>query len=122
MKLFEVLDSGGLLLVLRNYRDQADRKGDGLQIDFESFKRQFNLDDYGLSDPERLKQWVEKTAGANSVIDTIGIPDIKEPNPVIVFKTDKPGKAPGQPESNPRTPTLASMASRAAKKALDQNS
>lgn len=118
MKLFEMLDSGGLLLVLKNYRDQVNRSSGSLTMKFDALKKQFNLDNYGISDPERLEQWLEKTEGAKSVIDTIGIPDIKEPNPMIVFKTDKPGKAPGQPESNPRTPTLQSMASRAANKAL----
>lgn len=120
MKLFEMVDSGGLLLSLKNYKDQADRKGNSLQIDFASFKRQFNLDDYGISDPERLQQWVEKTQGAKSVIDSVGIKDINEPNPVVVFKTDRPGKAPGQPENNPQTPTVKSMASSAAKQAIDQ--
>lgn len=118
MKLFEMLDSGGLLLSLKNYRDQANGKHDSLQIDFDSFKRQFNLDDYGLSNPESFNQWVEKTQGAKSVIDTVGVPDIKDPNPTVVFNTENPGKAPGQPDSNPRSPTLSAMASRAAKKAL----
>jgi hypothetical protein len=118
MKLFEMLDSGGLLLSLRNYRDQADTKGNTLSLKFDAFKKQFNLDDYGLSDPERLKQWIEKTPGAKSVIDSVGIQDINEPNPTVMFKTEKPGKVPGQPDSNPRTPSLDAMASRAAKKAL----
>lgn len=118
MKLFEVLDSGGLLLVLKNYRDQANMKKDSLSFDFNAFARLFKIDQYGISDPEGLKQWLEKTPGAKSVIDAIGIKDINEPNPKVVLKTDKPGKIDGQPETNPQTPTLASMASRAAKKAL----
>ena len=121
MKLFEVQDSGSLLLILKNYRDQADGKNNSLTLKFDALKKQFNLDDYGLSDAERFKQWLEKTPGAKSVIDTVGIPDIKEPNPQVSFKTDKPGKVDGQPKSNPRTPTVSSMASSAAKQSLGQN-
>lgn len=113
-----MFDSGGLLLSLRNYRDQANTHGNSLSLNFDAFKREFNLDDYGLSDPESLKQWVEKTDGAEAVIDTVGIQDINEPNPTILFKTKVPGEVPDQPESNPQSPTVSKMASRAAKRAL----
>jgi hypothetical protein len=118
MKLFEMFDTGGLLLSLRNYRDQANTHQNSLSLKFDAFKRQFNLDDYGLSDPESFKQWVEKTDGAESVIDTVGIQDINDPNPTVLFKTTSPGEVPDQPESNPQSPTVAKMASRAAKQAL----
>ena len=118
MKLFEMFDSGGLLLSLRNYRDQANTRQNSLSVKFDAFKREFNLDDYGLSDPESFKQWVEKTDGAESVIDTVGIQDINDPNPTVLFKTTVPGEVPDQPESNPQSPTVAKMASRAAKQAL----
>lgn len=118
MKLFEVLDSDRLLLILKNYRDQADKKQDTLSFNFNSFVKQFNVDQYGLSTPESLKKWVEITPGASSIIDTVGIKDIKDPNPTILIKTINPGKIDNQPDSNPQTPTVSKMASRAAKKSL----
>lgn len=118
MKLFEMLDSGSLLLILKNYKEQADNKGNSLSLKFDAFKKLFNLDEYGLSTPESLKKWIENTNGAKSIIDTVGIKDINEPNPTVLFKTEKPGKISGQPDTNKATPTIQAMASRAAKKAL----
>lgn len=112
MKLFEFLDTGGLYLQLKNYKDQADAKKAPLKMSFNAFRNRFNLDQYGLSSPELLKKWVEdeKQPERKKVIDpeTIGTEvDFKQEEPII-------------PTSTKNSPSIDAMASQAARKELNQ--
>lgn len=114
MKLFEFLDTGGLLLQLKNYKDRADEKGFPIKMSFNSFKNLFNLDQLGLSSPEIFKKWVEdeKHPERSKIIDpdTIGLE--------ISFK---PEETTTPTDGSTNTPSIDAMASQAARAELNKS-
>lgn len=113
MKLFEFLDTGGLYLQLKNYKDQADAKKFPLEMSFDAFSNRFNLDQYGLSTPEIFKKWVEdeKNPERKKIIDVNSI------GSTINFKRDEQI----MPDTGKNSPSIDAMASRAAKSELNKS-
>lgn len=112
MKLFEFLDTGGLYLQLKNYKDQADAKKAPLKMSFDAFRNRFNLDQYGLSSPELLKKWVddEKQPERKKIIDTDTI------GQEVNFKQEEPMV----PTNTKNSPSIDAMASQAANAELNK--
>lgn len=121
MRLFEVADRGPLMGILMNLKGQADnpRRGQqtSLTMSFSALKRLTGMEEYGLSDIEAFKSWVERSPENKKIISFIGIGK----DPQITINTEKPGDNPDQPDQPKKSPSIDTMASRAAKKEISQS-
>lgn len=110
MRLFEVIEQGPLLSILRIYKAQADRTGDTLKIPFTVLQQRVNNsnnDGVPLTDPDQLTPYMDKFDKENKVIDSV-----EEENGVYYVYINTKNKAdnPNEPLNNKQTPSVKSMA------------
>jgi hypothetical protein len=113
MRLFEVIEQGPLVSILRIYKAQADKSGDTLKIPFSVLQRRVNTpnnDGAPLTDPDQLTPYMDEFDKNNNLIDSV-----EEENGVyyVYINTKHKADNPNEPLTNKQTPSVKSMASSA---------